>query len=205
MKQILVILSMLLVLFFAFECGKENKPTNPELESPSYYFPINSDYKWTYVSLGYDCVATGDSFVITAVNRNTRPEGSGWDLVSSASGGTSFVYHVADTIFYKKDVTSTLPPYKVLVGPIRKGTFWRDTPIYGYEYDIVAFEDLYSSIAGETYRGCAKIKRTLSGSATFNYFWWAPQIGKVKEAVYQSEQCQQGEELKRLDKPPHFP
>lgn len=210
MKQILAILAILLLLFFAFKCGEEKKPTNSDQEDPSYYFPINLYYKWIYASLGKNCIATGDTFVITAETKKTRIidgiSQSGWDLVLSAGGkGTGFVYRVGDTIFYWKDVSYTLPPYKLLVGPIKEGTYWDDHPRYDFEYSIVGFEDLYSSIAGETYWGCAKIKRIAPDDPKMKYFWWAPQFGKVKEAVYQSGECQQGEELKRLEKSPQFP
>jgi hypothetical protein len=194
----------LVLLLFLFQCGQKDKPTNPELKNPSYYFPINFYYQWTYAVLGYGCEATGDTFYITAVDKNTRPEGSGWDLVS-ASGGTSFVYQQGDTIFHKKDVTSTLPAYKVLVGPMEEGTYWKDNSPYSYEYSIVGFEDLYSDIAGGTWGGCAKVKRIAQGDTKVKYFWWAPQVGRVKEAEYRSGQCQQGEELKRLEKSPDFP
>lgn len=208
MKQILVILTILLLLFFALQCGEEKKPTSPDLEDPGYYFPIGQDYKWIYASLGKGCKATGDTFVITAETQNRIIQGvnrKGWDLVSLPSGGISFAYRVGDTIFYKKNIEDDLPPYKVLVGPIRKGTVWKDTSLYGYDYRILGFEDLYSPIANDTYSGCAKVERTASGDPKIKYFWWTPLEGKVKEAVYQSGECQQGEELKRLDTPPHTP
>lgn len=203
MKQILVIFVILLLLFLVFQCESKKKPTGPDLEDPNYYFPINLDYKWTYVDLIAGCKVPGDSFAITAVNRSTRPEGSGYDLVSSRSeGDTSFVYQLGDSIFYIYNVESYLHPYKLLIRPIRDGTFWKDA--YGYEYSIMGFEDLYSSIAGVTYRGCAKIRRILSGDTKVKDFWWAPQYGKVREANYihsgDSLYCEGAEELKRLDK-----
>ncbi|MCK4404410.1 MAG: hypothetical protein KAW02_04900 [candidate division Zixibacteria bacterium] len=210
MKRIVVVSSMVLLLFFAFQCDDKKKPNNPRLEDPSYYFPINLHYKWTYAILGNQCSATGDTFVITAETKNNRiidgVSYSGWDMVTSPGGGISFVYRVGDSIFYKKNVNDPLPPYMILVGPIRVGTVWKGTSLYGYEYRILGFEDLYSPIANDTYSGCAKVERTSSDdSKTIKYFWWAPQKGKVKEAVYQSGECQQGEELKRLDKPPDTP
>ena len=209
MKQILVIFTILLLLSFAFQCSDEKKPNNPDLEDPSYYFPINFEYKWTYVSLGPQCVPKPDSFVITAETKNNRTideiSRSGWDLVTSPGGGTGFVYRVGDSIFYKKNVNDPVSPYKILVGPIQKGTFWKDHLPHTYEYSIVGFEDLYSPIAGETYRGCAKVQRITSDDTKIKYFWWAPQFGRVKEAEYQSGQCLQGEELKRLDKSPYHP
>jgi len=202
MKQMLFIFAILLLLFFAFQCEDKKKPNNPNLEDPGYYFPINFEYKWTYARLNRQCVVVEDSFAIAAVNKNTRPEGSGWDLVSSG-GGTTFVYRKGDTIF-TKDIGSTPLPSKVLVGPIRTGTYWED--LCGHEYNILGFEDVHSAAAGGTYYGCAKIKRTSSDDPEVTYLWWAPQIGKVKrEKKDQSGQCVSGEELRRLDKSPHFP
>ena len=204
MKQILIILSIMLLLFFAFQCEEKKKPNNPDLEDPGYYFPINFEYKWTYVYLNLSCIAVEDGFAIAAVNKNTRPEGSGWDLVSSL-GGTTFVYRKGDTIF-TKEIDSTPLPSKVLVGPIQKGRYWKD--LRGYEYYISGFEDIYSAAAGGTYYGCAKIERTSPGDPKKTYLWWAPQFGKVRrEEKDQSDpdHCVSGEELRRLDKSPYFP
>ncbi len=205
MKKILIIVAPLFLLVFAFQCG-EKKPNNPQLDSPSYFYPINLHYKWNYVLLNVQCLPSEeDSFALTVVDRKKRPEGSGWDIVTTAAtGATTFVYQIGDTMF-SKDVRSTQPPYKILVGPVKEGTFWRDT-FRGYEYHIVGFEDIYSPAAGGIYNGCAKVRRTTSGDAKITYFWWAPQIGMVKrEEKNQSGQCISGEELKRLDKSPDFP
>ncbi|KPL00460.1 MAG: hypothetical protein AMJ91_04660 [candidate division Zixibacteria bacterium SM23_73_3] len=202
MKQILILFAAVLLLFFVFQCDDKKKPNNPELEDPSYYFPINYFYKWTYVLLNRQCVPSQDSFAITAVNKNKRDGASGWDLLSSG-GGTTFVYRIRDTIF-TKDVGSTPLPAKILVGPIKEGNSWKDAR--GFDYSIVGFEDVYSTAAGGTYRGCAKIRRTYSGDPKVSYFWWAPQVGKVKRTeIDQVGQCVSGEELRRLDKRPDFP
>lgn len=202
MRNILVILAILLLSFFAFQSCSEKKPNNPDLERPGYYFPINLYYKWTYVFLDNQCGVSDDSFFISAVGRKSRPQGSGWDLVS-ATGGTTFVYHKGDTIF-TSDIGSTQLSAKALVGPIRQGTYWKDAR--GYEYSIVGFEDIYSEAAGGFYRGCAKVRRTISGDPRKTDIWWAPQIGKVKKTeVNQGGQCVSGEELRRLDKNPDFP
>ena len=181
-------------------------------KSPGYYFPINFHYTWTYVRLGMQCVASEDSLVVTAQTETTRVvEGvsrSGWDLVAVAgSEGTGFVYQVADTIFYWRDVTNlSVLPNKVLVGPITEHAHWTDRPRHQFEYYIEGFEDLYSSVAGVTYRECLRIRRTLPGFATSEFSWWAPLMGKVKEAeVDQSGQCLSGLELKRLEISSDFP
>jgi len=200
MKRILVIFAILLIGLFAFNCGEKKKPTGPDLEDPNYYYPVNLDYKWTYVHLDIGCVE-GDSFVITAIGRNHRSEGTGWDLVSSVGGDTSFRYQLGDTIFYENNVTYFSPSYKILIRPVKTGTFWKDA--FDFEYSIVGFEDLYSYIAGMTYQGCAKIRRTRTGDSRVKYLWWAPQYGRVKEVEYadgDTLNCLQGEELKRLDK-----
>ncbi len=202
MKKVLAILGILAFLWLVLG-GCEKKGTKDDQpENAGYYFPINFKYKWTYVLLNYQCQASQDSFVINAVNKHTRPEGSGWDLVS-ATGATTFVYHKADTIF-SLDIGSTQIPAKVLVGPIRQGTFWRDAR--GYEYVIAGFEDVYSDAAGGVYRGCARVRRTISGDSKKTDVWWAPQIGRVKRAEKNQEgQCVSGDELRRLDKSPDFP
>ena len=210
MKRLMVILTVLSISTLAFTCDKEKKPNDPDLGA-AYYYPKNLYYKWTYVRLGTDCVPGDDSFVVSVAGKSTRDvlgvRQSGWDLVTSAaSGATTFVYQVRDTIF-SRDIGSPLnhPSYKVLVGPIKAGTFWRDS-FRDYEYSIVGFEDVPSAVGGGTYHRCAKVKRISRGDYKVNYFWWGPQIGRVKWAeVNQSGACRRGEELRRLDKHPDFP
>lgn len=207
MKRIVLILGFLMLGLLAFQSCEKKKPNNPDLERPGYYFPINLEYTWTYVHLNTQCEVSQDSFKISAVTRKTRYLGeygweSGWDLVS-ATGGTTFVYHKGDTIF-NFDVGSTPYPAKVLVGPIRQGTFWEDDR--EFEYSILGFEDIYSEAAGGVYRRCARIRRTMNDDPRKADFWWAPQIGKVRRAyTNQGGQCESGEELRRLDKNPEFP
>lgn len=210
MKKILIIIVILLVLLFAFHCESKKKPTNPDLDNPKYYFPINLEYEWTYVPLGPQCLAdTEKTFILTVTGKNNRDiEGeirNGWDIELSDSGGTSFAYQLGDTIFYKKDVNDQLPPYKYLVGPIQVGKSWTDRPRYSFDYSVVAFEDLPSDITNVTYPGCVKIRRTASDETKIKFIWWAHKYGRVKEAVYQADQCLQGEELKFLVTTPEYP
>jgi hypothetical protein len=202
MKRVLIAMLVVLVGFLVVQGCEKKKPFKPDLTKPGYYFPINFQYKWTYARLNALCEVSDDSFSVTAVNRNTRPQGSGWDLVSS-SGGTTFVYTLYDTIF-TIDIKSTELPAKALVGPIEKGTFWSDAR--GYQYLITGFEDIYSDAAGGSYKGCARVRRTNSGDSKKADLWWAPQIGLVKlMETGQDEKCVSGQELRRLDKSPDFP
>ncbi|MGB2979895.1 MAG: hypothetical protein WBC77_01445, partial [Candidatus Zixiibacteriota bacterium] len=154
------------------------------------------------------CVASEGGYVVTAQTRTTREvEGvrhNGWDLVSDG-GGTGFVYRVADTIFHWRDVGSTLPPYKLLVGPVKAGTNWTDRPRHDFEYLIAGIEDFYSPTANHTFKGCAKVKRIHPDLSEVKYYWWAPAWGKVREADFEGEQCLGGEDLKRLEKNPEYP
>ncbi len=206
MKRIVVTAAILLALFCVFECS-EKKNDDIDREDPSYFFPINLKYKWTYVYLNSQCDVGSDSFYIETLSKRTRKDyygslRSGWDLISSGQG-TTFVYRKSDTILTNQ-VPITTYPSKVLVGPVRTGTFWKDAR--DHEYSILGLEDVPSEAAGGVYRGCAKIKRTTPGQTDVTYFWWAPQIGKVKRAHKdQSGRCVSGEELRRLDKSPDFP
>lgn len=207
MKTTLIVLGTFLVLcMVGFSCEKKDD-VDPRLKDPTFYFPINREYKWTYVTLNTSCQISEDSFSISADTRNTRDLPgigikSGWDMVSS-TGGITFRYHEGDTIF-TIDIGSTTLPAKVLVGPIEQGTFWKDT--VGYEYVITGFEDIYSDASGGFYKGCARIRRTITGDPKKTDFWWAPQVGKVKRMeTNQGGQCVSGDELRRLDKSPEFP
>jgi len=203
MKRVLVGLVVVLGIFLAIQSCDKKTPPKPNLDDPGYYFPVNFEYKWTYVLLNAQCQVSQDSFSVRVVDRNTRPEGSGWDLVS-ATGGTTFVYHKGDTIF-TLDVKGSPEPFRELVGPIKAGTFWKDV-LRGWEYNITGFEDVTSGAGGVVYRGCARVRRSSPGYSQKTDFWWAPQIGKVKRTETDLDgRCVSGEELRRLDKSPNFP
>lgn len=208
MKQALSVVAMLLAFCFAVSCDDE-KPPEIDLEDPGRYYLINLEYTWIYARLGLQCVVSPeDTIVITAQRKTTRlVEGvsqNGWDLVSDA-GGTGFVYRVADTIFYWAEVTLEVPPYKVLVGPITEGAFWTDRPRHNFEYHIEGFEDCYAASGGQTFRNCAKVKRTDPAETGAKYIWWSSPWGKVKEADHDSEKCLGGWELKRRKTNPQYP
>ncbi len=211
MRQILIVFILLLVFSIGLQCENKKKPNDTNLEDPGRFFPINFEYTWTYTVLGQGCVTTDNDIVITAQSKTTREvEGvmhNGWDLVTVSGGqGSGFVYRLADTIFYWRDIQNPdQPPYKILVGPVKAGTNWRDRTIYGFEYLIEGIEDFYSPTANNNFERCARIKRIKPGENQFKYYWWAPAWGKVREANFQSEQCLGGEDLKRLDKNPEYP
>ena len=157
MKQLLVIVAVLLIFSLALQCDKK-KPNDIDFEDPARFFPVNLEYTWTYALLGQGCLASEkDTYVVTAQTKRTRiVEGisrNGWDLEVIAGGeGTGFVYRVADTIFYWRQVGSTLPPYKLLVGPVKAGTNWTDRPRHDFEYLIAGIEDFYSPTANHTFK-----------------------------------------------------
>jgi hypothetical protein len=205
MRKIAIILLIVPILLSIFQCGGKKPPKPIELTDPKYYFVINVDYMWLYIRIGPNCIVTNDTISITVPGKSDRYiEGikqTGWDLVTLPGGDTSFAYQVSDTILYIPSIRQTIHPYRILVGPVQAGTFWKGRPPYDYyDYSIVGFEDVYSPVAGETYRGCAKVRRTSSGTNNITYYWWSTEFGKVKEIEYHSEQCFQGMELKYLDK-----
>ncbi|MGB2990654.1 MAG: hypothetical protein WBC98_11940, partial [Candidatus Zixiibacteriota bacterium] len=137
MRQALVIFAVLSLVAFVLQCD-EKKPDETNFEDPDRFFPVNFKYEWTYVDLGPGCVvAERDTWVVAARTRTTRTvEGvshNGWDLQLLTGGqSTGFRYRVKDTIFYWNDVSyPEQPPYKVLVGPVKAGTNWKDRDVYG--------------------------------------------------------------------------
>ena len=208
MKQLSAAVAILLLFCFTLGCDEE-KPPDIDFEDPGRYYVINLEYTWIYARLNRQCVPDPeDTIFVTAQRRATRMvEGvsqDGWDLVSGG-GGIGFVYRVKDTIFYWADVTGQLAPYKILVGPITKGALWTDRPRHDLEYYIEGFEDYYAASGGQTFRDCAKVKRTDPNKTGATYIWWSSPWGKVKEAEYDSAQCQNALELKRRKTNPLYP
>lgn len=186
-----------MALVFVFVCTKD-KPTKPPIpENPGYYYPRQKDYSWRYINLGPGCDADAiyDSFDLTILGASNRHGNVGFDRFRPDINDTNFIYEKADTLFLEK-VGQGVPLFKILVGPIRAGTFWTDNY---FEYLIQGFENVTLPISGVTYKRCAKIMKRNRNLTKPNkiYEWWVPEFGKVKEIeVDSSSACVRGEELR---------
>lgn len=210
MKQIVifVILSIALLVLFVY-C--EEKSTNPPPpDNPGHYYPMQKDYSWRYVQLGGEgCGVIADSFHHIILGTNKRDNEVGWDLGwyhLSEISDTSFIYEKGDTLFLKK-VGQSVPRLKILVGPIKAGTSWKDSSFF---YIIEGLEDITLTINGETYKRCAKIVKTFRNPSPTKpdkvYEWWVPGYGEVKEMeVDKSDTCTLAKELRHFSKTGEFP
>ncbi len=211
MKQIIIFLLLAITLLFLFVFC-EDKPTNPPPgENPGYYYPRQRDYGWRYIDLiKPGCQEIKDSFDYKIVGTNRRHGDVGFDRLWYHSGVSSadtyFIYLEGDTLF-SENVEHGTPIYKILVGPIKAGTFWKDSY---YDYLIQGFEDVTLTINGETYKRCAKIMKTPRNPTPTKpdrvYEWWIPGYGEVKEMeVDISGVCQKAKELRYFTKTGQFP
>jgi hypothetical protein len=198
MKQIVLFFLISMALVFVFVCTKD-KPTKPPIpENPGYYYPRQKDYSWRYINLGPGCDADAiyDSFDLTILGASNRHGDVGFDRFRNAdTSSIIFLFVRADTLFLEK-VGQPDPLLKILVGPIRAGTYWRDQ---NSEYLIQGFENVTLTISGVTYKRCAKILRTNRNHPEYNKVieWWVPEFGKIKEIeVDSSSACVRGEELR---------
>lgn len=207
MKQITIffLLSIALLVLFVF-C--EDKPTNPPPgDDPGYYYPRQKDYGWRYIQLGSEgCDVISDSFDLTIVDRNVRHGDVGFDRLWEGSDDTIFIYEKADTLF-EENVRHGVPHLKILVGPIKAETSWKDPSFY---YLIQGFENVTLTINGETYKRCAKIIKTHRNPTPTKpdkiYEWWVPGYGEVKEIwVDTSGTCVWAKELRYFSKTGEFP
>jgi len=179
MKQIAILLLLSITLFFLFVfCG--DKSTNPpNRDDPGYYYPRQPDYGWRYFHEGWGLPS--DTFDLKIVGRSVRHGNVGFDRLWVGRDDTIFIYLRSDTLFEENAGTGT-PLFKILVGPIKTGTSWRDIHFY---YQILEFEDVTLTINGETYKRCAKIMKTPRNPTPSKpdriYEWWAPEYGEVKE------------------------
>jgi hypothetical protein len=206
MKQIIIIL-MLLTALFSLLVYCEDKPTEPPpADKPGYYYPRNVNYGWRYIQLKPGCTEPFDSFDYKIIGTNVRNGNPGYDRVFEYKGvvsaDTYFIYQERDVI-YEKNVPKGAPLLKVLVGPIKAGTSWKDGH---WDYLILGLEDVTLAINGITYKGCAKILKTKDSASTKVYEWWAPQYGKVKVMeMYLPDSCKYAEELRSFTTKGYFP
>ena len=207
MKRIALFFLISMALTFVFVCTKDKPVVPPWREDPAYYYPRQKDYSWRYIYLGKGCTASGiaDSFDLTILGANTRHGDVGYDRYRGAdTNSITFIFRKVDTLFAEQ-VGQTVPLDKILVGPIKAGTFWRDSH---FEYLIQGFENVTLNINGETYKRCAKILKTNRNHPEYNKFieWWAPQYGKVKKIEVDTlGVCQSAEELRYFTKTGEFP
>jgi hypothetical protein len=207
MKQIVLFFFISTALGFVFVCNK-NKPTPPTIpEDPSYYYPRQEKYSWRYIHLAPGCEkdAIADSFYFTILRANTRHGDVGYDRFRNAdTNAITFIFKIADTLF-AEPVGQGVPLYKILVGPVKAGTYWTDSY---FNYLIQGFEDVTLTINGETYKRCAKImKRYLNPTKTNKiYEWWVPQYGEVKWIeVDAADTCREATELRYFSPTGVFP
>jgi len=207
MKQIVLFFLISVALVFVFVCSKDKTTKPPPREDPGYYYPRQKDYRWRYINLepGCDAGAINDSFDLTILRATTRHGDVGFDRFRNAdTSSIIFLFVKADTLFLEK-VGQGVPLLKILVGPIRAGTFWRDQ---NFEYLIQGFENVTLTITGVTYNRCAKIIKTHFNSPNPNvtYEWWVPQYGLVKWIEVDTlDVCQSAEELRYFSPTGVFP
>jgi hypothetical protein len=206
MKQIIIFLLLSITLIFVFVCSKDKPVTPPIPENPGYYYPRQKDYAWRYIQLGRaGCDAIYDSFDLKILGTNRRHDDVGFDRYRVDINDTNFIFEKKDTLFLEK-VGQSAPLLKILVGPIRAGTFWRDSH---YDYLIQGFEDVTLTINGETYKRCAKIIKTPRNPTPSKpdkvYEWWVPGYGEVKEIEDSLGICVRAKELRYFSPTGVFP
>jgi hypothetical protein len=193
MKRIIGLFLLSIALIFAY-C--EDKGENPvERDDPGYYYPRGEDYGWRYIDLAHHCTSVHDSFDVKITGLNTRGDRTGYDRLWAGSDDTVFVYVKSDTLF-EKNVEHGVPLYKVLVGPVKTGTFWKDDY---FEYLILGLESVTLTMNGKTYKNAAKIMKTNRNPGLPNtvYEWWVPEFGEVREIeVDTNDVCVRATELR---------
>ena len=192
MKQIIIFLILSTTLFFVFVCS-EDKPVNPPIpKNPGYYYPMQEGYSWRYVELiKPGCQEIHDSFTVEIVGTSRRDDDWGFDRLYEASDDTYFIYEKGDTLF-EENVAHGVPLFKILVGPITEETSWSDSY---FDYEIQRFEDVTLTFKDVTYKRCARIVKTKSGSLITIYEWWVPGYGEVKEREDSLGTCVRAKEL----------
>ncbi|MFQ6032360.1 MAG: hypothetical protein ACE5K2_05500 [Candidatus Zixiibacteriota bacterium] len=179
MKRITIfpLLSIALLMLFVFCEDKSNNP--PPRDDPRFYYPLQKDHAWRYFQEGRSVIP--DTFELRIVGTNKREGNVGFDRLLVGSNDTIFIYEKGETLF-AENVQRGVPLFKILVGPIKAGTSWKDE---NFDYVITGFEDVTLAINGEPYRNCAKIIKKYHnptpGKPDKIYEWWAPGFGEAKE------------------------
>lgn len=206
MKQTVLFLLIFSALVFVSVCTKDKPPKPPLCEDPGCYYPRQKGYSWRYIELGSPgCDVVSDTFILTILDANVRHGDVGFDRFRNAdTNSIIFIFKKADTLFLEK-VGGGVPLLKILVGPIRAGTYWRDQ---NFDYLIQGFENVTLSINGVTHKRCAKIMKTNRNHPEANrvFEWWSPEYGEVKEVEQDtSGTCQKATELDKFSTDPIFP
>jgi hypothetical protein len=212
MKQIVLFSLIVMALVFVFVCTKDKTTNPPPREDPGYYYPRQKDYSWRYINLspGCDAGAIHDSFDLTILRTNVRHGDVGFDRIRNAdTSSITFLFVKADTLFAEEVGPGVPPPpynmSKILVGPIRAGTFWKDQ---NFEYLIQGFENVTLSVTSVTYKSCARILITNRNHPEYNKVieWWVPGDGEVREREVDSlDVCQRATELRFFSPTGVFP
>ena len=201
MRQIIGLFLLSITLMFV--CC-EDKSSNPlPLQHPGYYYPRQENSGWRYIDLKLGCTAIHDSFDVKIVARSVRDGKTGFDRLryynGVEDGGIVFIYEQGDTLFEMRDVEHGRWLLKILVGPVKGGTSWKDDYV---DYLVSGLENVTLTMNGVTYKNCAKIMKTDPSPSQSNivYEWWVPGYGKVREIeVNKDGTCLRAKELRYYD------
>lgn len=206
MRRIIGLFLLSLALTFVY-C--EDKSADPQpRDDAGYYYPRRENYGWRYIQLAGGCTVVHDSFDVKIVARSVRDGRTGFDRLPYYNGvegqDTVFIYEQGDTLF-QKYAHSSVPLLKILVGPVKGGTSWKDDY---FDYLISGLESVTLTMNGVTYKNCAKIMKTDPSPHQPNivYEWWVPGYGKVREIeVDPDDNCLRATELRYFDPEGLFP
>jgi hypothetical protein len=169
--------------------AQEPAPKARTRDSTPDYYPLKVGSKWHYQ------VETGNGQKVTIVHQITKIENRDGKptalLEESVNGEVQASGHVgveADGVFrYGFKGTKVSPPVCLLKYPVKEGSSWEtETTIGNQQYTVSARSRGAEEVqvpAGKYQAVPVKIETTVKGDKVSNTYWFAPDVGIVKQLV----------------------
>jgi hypothetical protein len=160
----------------------KDKDKDKEQPTPNYY-PLDMDNTWTF-----KITVNGNSQ--TMVSRITKVEAGGATLEASLNGvkaATELLRQSKEGVVRIRNMDQDInPPLTLLKYPIKKDDKWEGDLTVGAEkgkYSCETKEEKVTVAAGEYMALRVKIKLESMGNTVNTTYWFAPDVGIVKQTV----------------------
>ena len=189
------IASLVLILVTAFPGLAQEAKVQPKDKPPDYY-PVKVGTKWEY-KVGVDNVQPA-----TVVYRISKIEGTGdkalavlEQLVNDQVQATEHIGVREDGVYRyrlimksEKATTSEFsPPVCLLKYPVKEGSYWETgTKLGTKEFTVIGREGPLEEVevpAGKYKAIKVKIETTVTGTKVNNTYWFAPEVGLIKQTA----------------------
>jgi hypothetical protein len=197
----------LLVILLASQSGlaQEAAPkAQPRDKTPDYY-PLKVGTKWHYqIDVGGGQKVTVVYQITKTETVNGKPMAILEQLINGEVKATEYVSAETGGVYkYRNNGYDFAPPVCLLKYPIREGSSWQtETKLGTKEFTVIGREGRVEEVqvpAGKYRAVSVKIETTVKGNKISTTYWFAPDVGIVKQSAEYQPGKSQSMELAKFE------